>query len=387
MSLTTCPECTGKISDKAFICPHCGYPIQDKPISSKPSRKNKRRRPNGAGTVVKLSGSRRKPYQVRVNTRLDERGYPTYNILGTFPDRVQADIALAEYNKDPYDPINRQKLFKEVFAEWYLWKYKKDLNAQDTKTSSQYCSIAAYKHCRSLHDLIMSEIRIAELQEILDRLDLSHATLEHIKNLFNQMYIYAMRFEIVTKNYADLVRIGKEDDTESGVPFTTDEMKLLWKNKEKPFVDTILIYCYSGWRINELARMPLKDIDLINKTFTGGLKNRYSRNRTVPIHSKIYNMVKTRYKMEFKSLIYHDGTKNISETDYRNYFNRALEECGIVTVHTPHDCRHTCNTLLDNAEVNRVARYKIMGHAGKDINEKIYTHKTLKELREAIEKI
>lgn len=27
MTLMTCPECQGKVSDRAFACPACGYPI------------------------------------------------------------------------------------------------------------------------------------------------------------------------------------------------------------------------------------------------------------------------------------------------------------------------------------------------------------------------
>lgn len=27
MALLNCPECNGKVSDKAEICPHCGYPV------------------------------------------------------------------------------------------------------------------------------------------------------------------------------------------------------------------------------------------------------------------------------------------------------------------------------------------------------------------------
>ena len=27
MALTVCPECDGKVSDKAFACPACGYPL------------------------------------------------------------------------------------------------------------------------------------------------------------------------------------------------------------------------------------------------------------------------------------------------------------------------------------------------------------------------
>ena len=109
MALTTCPECSGKVSDKAYSCPHCGFPMQDTPPPVKVIRKRRMRRANGTGTVVKLSGKRRKPFQVRVNTKIDSFGMPIYDILGNFPDRVSADIALAEYNKNPYDPENRKR--------------------------------------------------------------------------------------------------------------------------------------------------------------------------------------------------------------------------------------------------------------------------------------
>jgi hypothetical protein len=28
MALMTCPECGGKVSEKAFACPACGYPLR-----------------------------------------------------------------------------------------------------------------------------------------------------------------------------------------------------------------------------------------------------------------------------------------------------------------------------------------------------------------------
>ena len=387
MALTTCPECSGKVSDKAYSCPHCGFPLRDGTSAPRRAKSPGKRRRNGTGTIVKLSGKRRKPFQVRVNTRIDEWGYPRYDVLGNFPDRVSADIALAEYNKDPFDIANRKKTFGEVFKDWYKWKYKTAVDAPGKKSSSQYCALAAFKHCDQLHNRIMPDISALDLQQILDREDLSHSMLEHIKTLFNQMYRHALQFDIVAKNCAEFVRIGKEDDTESGIPFTAEERRKLWDHKDAPFVDTILIYIYSGWRINELAGMPLENIDLEARTFTGGLKNRYSRNRTVPIHSKIYDMVKARYNPHFRSLIYHDGTQDITEEKYREYFAQALTACGITEKHTPHDCRHTCNSLLLKAKVDRVARYKIMGHAGKDINERVYSHMTTEQLREELEKI
>ena len=387
MALTQCPECSGQISDRAIICPHCGFPVRDGSISTREPRKARKRRPNGSGTIVKLSGKRRNPFQVRVNTRITVNGYPDYDVIGCYPDRVSAGIALAEYNKAPYDPHDRRKLFSEVFDSWYQWKYKSAHTAPDKKTSSQNCTLAAYRKCDALHDKVMWDIRAQDMQAILDREDLSHAMLEHIRNLFRQMYKYAVQFEFVAKDYSQYTRITKEDDDTQGLPFTREELLLLWKHKDLPFVDTILIYCYSGWRINELARMPLENIDLEARTFTGGLKNRYSRNRTVPIHSEIYEMVCRRLNGSFKSLIYHDGTKTIAEPKYREYFNTALHSCGIRTTHTPHDCRHTFNMLLDNAGVDRVSRYRLMGHKGQDINENVYTHKDINQLREAVEAI
>lgn len=35
MSLITCPECHGQVSDKAAACPHCGYPITDQQTKPK----------------------------------------------------------------------------------------------------------------------------------------------------------------------------------------------------------------------------------------------------------------------------------------------------------------------------------------------------------------
>lgn len=387
MALKQCPECSGQMSDKAIICPHCGFPIRDGSISTREPRKARKRRPNGSGTVVRLSGRRRNPFQVRVNTHLDANGYPVYDVLDSFPDRVSAEIALAEYNKDPYDPSSRKKTFADAFAAWYQWKYKAPHTAPGKKTSAQYCTLAAYRKCLALHQVAMWDLRAQDMQDVLDQAGLSHAMLEHVRNLFRQLYGYCMQHELVAKDYSRYTRITKEDDDEHGVPFTREELLQLWEHRELPFVDTVLIYCLSGFRINELARMPLENVDLEGRTFTGGLKNRYSRNRIVPIHPDTYGMVRARMVQGCKSLIYHDGTRDISESRYRECFREALRACGIQTVHTPHDCRHTFNVLLDGAGVDRVTRYQLMGHKGQDINETVYAHKDLGQLRAAVESI
>ena len=59
------------------------------------------RRKNGSGSVVHLSGRRREPFEVRVNTHMDERNYPIYDVLGRYADRDEAMAALLKYNKNP----------------------------------------------------------------------------------------------------------------------------------------------------------------------------------------------------------------------------------------------------------------------------------------------
>lgn len=87
--------------------------------------------------------------------------------------------------------------------------------------------IAAYKKCPSLHDMAMWDIRAQNMQDILDQTELSHAMLEHIRNLFRQMYKYALQFELVAKDYSQYTRITKKDDDTQGVPFTREELSLL----------------------------------------------------------------------------------------------------------------------------------------------------------------
>lgn len=344
------------------------------------------RNPNGYGSVVRLSGNRRNPFEVRVNTRLNEWGYPVYDVLGRFPERSTAAIALAKYNESPYD-LNIDKItFAEVYEKWYTQKY---INGKRKYSKSSIgCTKGAYRKCESLHNRIFKDIRTAEMQAILDDYTLSHAYMEHIKNLFNQMYAYALENDIVQKDYSHFAKITKPEDDEKGVPFTREEIKLLWEHVDTvPFVDTVLIYIYSGWRCAELLTMPVADIDIQEWTFKGGLKTAASKNRIVPIHTLIRPYVAKRLSEGHNSLIANNGRPLTYETAYLPLFKNALLQSGISVPHTPHDCRHTFTSLLDSAGANEVCIDRLVGHASKSITKKTYTHKDIEELRAAVELI
>lgn len=332
---------------------------------------SKMRNRNGYGTIVKLSGKRRKPFEVRVNTRMDERNYPVYDVLGRYSDRMEAQNALAAYNISPYD-INSDKMtFKELYNEWYKYKYE---GIKQFSKSSEYCTKSAYNHCAALYEMQIKNIRAAHMQKILDNPELSHALLEHIKNLFNQMFDYAMKQDYILKDYSKFCKINIQDNDIHGVPFNQDNIKALWKlyNSGVSSAALPLILIYSGWRIQEFATCS---IDLNKKTFSGGVKTKSSI-RTIPIHSKILDLVKNNMpELQHKTGSY-----------YNNLLRDVLKLADIKEDHTCHDCRHTFISLLSSANVPDICIKRLAGHANKDITG-LYTHKEIEELRKEIEKI
>ena len=52
---------------------------------------------------------------------------------------------------------------------------------------------------------------------------------------------------------------------------------------------------------------------------------------------------------------------------------------------TPHECRHTFESRLDSAGANRKCIDLMMGHKSKDVGNRVYNHKTIQDLKIAIE--
>lgn len=74
------------------------------------ARKKAVRRENGRGTVEKTN-SKKNPFKAKVpvGTKIDKNGktQAVYKTLGTFPTREEAENALADFSRTPYDIILR----------------------------------------------------------------------------------------------------------------------------------------------------------------------------------------------------------------------------------------------------------------------------------------
>lgn len=372
--------------------------------------------PNGYGSVSKLSGKRRKPYVARVTTgwEYDEEKETFKQLrpsLGTFAKRSEALSALAEYHKDPYDIKKWCTTVEQLYCSW-TEKYFKTLQSD----SSSRTIMAAWRYCKPLYNLRVKDLRAHHIKDLMDnayiisdrgstkgqRIPASPGTKARIKSLFNLMLDFAQEYEVVTTNYARTFDISteiieeKESQKRSHIIFTEDERNILWENVNSiRFVDWILIQTYMGWRPQELVKLSLEEVNLEEWYIRGGMKTAAGKQRAVPIHSRIRDLVKRNYAeaVELGSdFLFNDPeSRNGMKMTYDKYSYRfkevVLDRLKLNPDHRPHDPRTTFITMAKRAGVDEYAIKLMVGHKIQDITEGTYTHRDIEWMREDLEKM
>lgn len=331
--------------------------------------------PNGYGSVVKLSGNRRKPFAVRKTVGWNDKKHPIYRFVGYCETREEGLMLLALYNKEPWDLDKNNITFKELYELWFEKRLPKLGRANQNSLK------AAYGHCAELYNTKYKTIRAAHMQDVIDNCKKSYATQAAIKNLFGHLDRFAYEIDVVNKRYSDLLKSDPIPET-SKKPFTDEEVEAVWNIQGQPWVDSVLVFLYSGFRISELLSLKSEDIDLKAETMKGGTKTKAGKNRIVPIHSKIMPIIK-KHLAEGNEYLFSFEGKRCLTNNYYNIWERIMKQ--LKQQHTPHECRHTFRTRLDAAGANKVCIDMIMGHKSNEVGERIYTHKTIVELKEAIE--
>lgn len=326
--------------------------------------------PNRYGSISKLSGNRRRPYVIR---KSKEGG--GFTIVGYAATREEGLALLAQYNANPWD-IDRAKLTLQQLYD--LWLEKK---APKLGQSNRASLTSAFKHCSALLNRPYKEIRAYEMQDTIDGCGRGYSTQGAIKNLWTHLDKFALEMDIITRQYSDLLTSTATPPTSRTV-FTPGEVQTLWQHAGEPWVDTVLIFVYSGWRISELLALTPEDVDLEAGTMKGGTKTAAGKNRVVPIHSKIRPLVEARLAEAGPRLISYQGNP-VPVTTYRLFWRDIMKR--LKMSHVPHECRHTFETRLDSAGGNRRCIDLLMGHVSKDTGNRVYNHKTLDELQATIE--
>jgi integrase len=373
-------------------------------------KKGRPKLPNGFGQISEIKNRNlRNRFRVMVTVGKTSEGKPISKLLkpnAYFKTYNEAYEALVEYNKNPYD-LNTSSI---TMTELYEKRSKEYLK---TVATSNVRSIqSAWNYCSVLYEMRVADVRAKHLKKCIDGasregkgkiIQASANTKSRIKSIFNLMFDYANENDLVEKNYARTFNVSDkilkevEEVKRGHISFTDKEMEILWKNVDKiPYVDVILIQCYSGWRPQELGLIELNRVDLNNWVFAGGMKTDAGMNRLVPIHSKIRPLIKKRYEeaININSKYLINCTDSQRKNDikmtydkYRHRFRSIRDKLNLNPEHRAHDPRKQFITMAKRYNLDEYAIKYIAGHRISDITEKIYTDRTVQWLKDEMEKI
>lgn len=345
------------------------------------------RLPAGYGQVVKLSGKRRKPYAVRVSLPVAERSdgsfYKPVKYLEYFEKRSDALRYLSDYNSGIRLPLHESiadlPTFSDVWEGYIRFRHDSRAGISD----GMYASLrSAYNKMSDLHHQKFRNLRPDDLQEVIIRYrHQSYSSINNMLILLRGMYKWAIRQEIVEKDYSAMLSADWTDaESPAHYPFTDEEIRVLWDAGAA--VPLILIY--TGLRGTEFLRMKSANVHLDERYMIGGAKTKAGKNRVIPIHEKIVPFISDMIGGE---LLFPNkrGFTHTFMGFYDHVWVPQMERLGIR--HKPHDARHTCASLLERFDVPLLHRKLILGHTVRDLTEGVYTHVTPEILVSDINKI
>lgn len=368
-----------------------------------------KRRPNNSGTVVKLSGKRRKPYCAKITSEDYDlvTGKKKQVPIGTFETELEALNALSLYHLTTSKQINDNEakalspdIFNKVkerhdskvpsFKEIFDILDKEEFSLLSDSSRSGYNSWI--KHFKQIYDRKITTITLQDLQYVFDNDKCGKGTKVHMKVLCTKIFKYAVVHKYINRDddYTEFINCGKDEESKKHYAFSYDEIKRL-REANTDIAKIILIYIFSGLRASELLNINKKDIhidvtcndDGIERKvsyFYTGLKTEAGKNRIVPIHDSIKPYVIELLLKKRKRLI--DNTYSVFKDAF---FNPHMQKLNMK--HTLHDTRVTFTTLCQLNNVDVFSRKRILGHKMKDITFDVYTDTIINKLFVEINKI
>lgn len=347
------------------------------------------KRANGTGSIVKLSGNRRRPYAVRVSGR-DRYGHVVQRTLSYHERAAQAQEALEAYCKakaagtaPATDKLDLT--VGEVFELWKAREYRKLKPA-----SIQSHNAAWNKRISRFAGRRMRGVTLDEWQSILDEDEdagLSQSTINNDAILIKALYAYSMERDIVGKDYSkylDIPSVGAKRPRDALSDAQVSRLADL-AAAGVPRADLALILCYTGLRITELLQLPSAGFHPEEGGYLqGGLKTAAGRGRIVPLHAAIRPYVLSWLAKGGSTIFCGEDGAALSSASFREDFKTLMTSLDLPSA-TPHWCRHTFATRLHNAGADPLAIKWLMGHSTTSDITAHYTHATIQLLRRTID--
>lgn len=262
---------------------------------------------------------------------------------------------------------------RQLFNEWL------PIHSQSISRSAVNSYHIAFKHISSIADISITDIHFQHLQNVINSMHvkgLSYSSCKKVRTLLNQLFNYAIIKDYPVTNYALHLNLGPNRPTIKRRVFTRQQINKLWAI-DTSYSRMILILLYTGLRIGELLNLRRQDINRRSSyLIVRHAKTKAGEGRIIPIHHRITPLIEQVYNAADNYLF------PISYTSFRKHFHEIMNQHNCK--HTIHDTRHTFASLLDAVAPPNALR-SLLGHKQGDITTRVYTHKTIRELRKTIE--
>lgn len=378
-------RCNRELQDDFIFCPYCGK-------NQTSSKQKVRRRTKGTGSIYLRKDNKSKPYAAASSVT----GKQVY--LGAFATKREAENALKDYE---YNPVNGFNMTLEQLHE--KWIKTKAYQKLGNSVKSNYAS--AYIKLKPLYKRKFRDLRTSDYQYIVDYYDnphhevgaggklkyldkngkgtykitntpkicegLGYSALHKVKCLLTTLYTFAMKEDIVNKDYATFIELPEQEET-TATRFTEVQLELIKQNVGKvPYMDYIYIMCYVNFRVSEFLELTpdrYKITDSGIHYFVGGKKTDAGKDRIVPIHPKIQQLVQKCIENGGETIFcrIHEGSetgKAMNKDYFLKYcFRPAMQAIGLGDEYTPHSCRRTFSTRMSAAGAREEDIIALMGH-------------------------
>lgn len=402
-------RCSFPLEDNYRFCPMCGKPQERQ-------KETKRRRAKGTGSVYFRKDKKTNPWCASLNA-----GRQTVYI-GCYPTRAAAELAIQSY--DPRK--STVPTLAELYAQWIESKPYQKLS-----DSSKSGYTAAWTKLRYLHQKPFDALKTSDYQAVIDYYENPHheegkdgaykyinakgkvtltpggqkkmcdglgfSALHYIKCLVSKLCQFAMKDDIINKNYGQLLDLPTPEET-AATRFTDTQLEAIRQHVGIiPYCDYIYALCYLNFRISEFLELTAdcykifksEDTAAAIPYLTGGKKTEAGRDRPIPIHPNVQHIVAAQAAKGGATLFCRtDGTP--MDKDYFNKycFKPAMEALGFADIgFTPHSCRRTFSTRMSAAGARSEDIAALMGHADFDTDKKYYINQELKTLYTAVQKM
>ena len=367
-----CPKCRREIPDDSNLCCYCGRILHR--TEPRPSK-----RPNGAGSVYKLTDKRRtRPWVVK----------KAGTIMGYYATKTAAVEALGKLAGKPVgDAIDLT--MGEVHTLWMAQHYPR--LGEDAKLAYD----GAWAKLEPLQAKKMRTLRTEDVQQIIDadvEKGRGRSTVKKIQTLYSQLCRYAMRKDIIDRNYADFLILPQQGEVVRDV-FTDAEVLRIRADADAGNETSmiIMILIYTGYRISELLKKRLDQVDLDKGILYGGIKTPTGKSRFLVIHPVIRPYVEYFADRATGPLLLSGYSGNLVRNNFsRRDWKKTLKRLGITRegrdLH-PHCTRYTFATRAKNAKMDEDTLKRFMGHTDFALSSDVYIQDDLARFREEMDKL